>query len=352
MERPVMSLCTVCMNRLDSLRQTLPANLDSDHAEKCEFILVDYNSTDGLEEWVRSEMMPYIKTGRLRYFRLVEPMPLYFSHSHSRNTAFRLAKSDIVCNVNADYFLEPEFFVTIPMHMETDDRKAIILSYSDAESDNFGRICLRKDDFFNIGGYDERFISHGYEDIDLCSRLILSGVSIQQLNEKFWSRYIAQDNDSRIKNSFDYHNIQSIHFKKIDDQHTRILFLFKSGQAQSGTLEKSNHDVPILLEGEWQEGYWRIKNNNIVAKFSGEAEISFSKQTSAVSTEGPFSTVLNEREFKKIIFLKSQILNYSLMRANIRNKTAKVNSKGFPRVVLKENFESEVVLAAEELCMS
>lgn len=339
------------MNRLSTLQQTLPFNLSNDRDRKFEFLLLDYNSDDGLEDWIRSSMMTFIKDGRLRFFQLLEPKPTYFSHSHSRNILFRLAKGDVLCNVNADYFLEPEFFETMPKYIKGDEKKAIILSYSDTDSDNFGRICVKKDDFFNIGGYDEKFVSHGYEDIDLCSRLILSGVSIQQMNEKFWSRFIGQDNDSRIQNSYDYHNVQSIHLKKINKQVTRILFLFKSGKAQAGTLKRSVHDVPILLEGLWQEGFWRKIENNILISLPGKQELCVSADISDGKYNHSYSTLMQGKEFNKVIFLKSQILNYSLMRTNIRNKVTRVNPN-LGQVILKENFESTVVLDKIQFSLS
>src|SRR5574343_1908709 len=63
-----ISICTTCMNRLRDLEYTLPKNLeDNKNYKKLEFVLLDYNSTDGLSDWVKKYMMSYIKTGRLVY---------------------------------------------------------------------------------------------------------------------------------------------------------------------------------------------------------------------------------------------------------------------------------------------
>ena len=52
-----ISFATVCMNRLHHIRQTLPKNIaDNSDYENVEFILLDYNSSDGLEEWVKETM--------------------------------------------------------------------------------------------------------------------------------------------------------------------------------------------------------------------------------------------------------------------------------------------------------
>ena len=71
-----------------------------------EFVLLDYNSTDGLEEWVK-ELQYYIDTGILVYYRTEEP--LNYHRTHSRNMAFRLSTGDIVCNLDADNFLGEGF---------------------------------------------------------------------------------------------------------------------------------------------------------------------------------------------------------------------------------------------------
>jgi hypothetical protein len=42
------------MGRLGQLKETLPANLRVLQGANVEFVLVDYNTRDGLEEWVRS----------------------------------------------------------------------------------------------------------------------------------------------------------------------------------------------------------------------------------------------------------------------------------------------------------
>ncbi|HEX6426988.1 MAG TPA: glycosyltransferase, partial [Niastella sp.] len=98
-----ISFCIVCMNRLHHLQQTFLRNIhDNDDYPNLEIVLLDYNSQDGMELWVNENLREFIAAGRVTYYKTFEPQ--VFSHSHSKNLAFRLASGDIVCNINADHF--------------------------------------------------------------------------------------------------------------------------------------------------------------------------------------------------------------------------------------------------------
>lgn len=99
-----ISFCITCMNRLKHLQETLEKNiLDNFLVDEVEFVVLDYNSQDGLEEWIAQSMMKYIEMGILVYYRTTEPA--YYRRSHSRNMVFRLAEGEVVCNLDADNYL-------------------------------------------------------------------------------------------------------------------------------------------------------------------------------------------------------------------------------------------------------
>jgi hypothetical protein len=76
----------VCMNRLHQLKQTLMQNIaDNADYEQLEFVVLDYNSKDGMEEWVKQNLAGQIKTGRVVYYKTIEPES--WSPSHSKNLA-------------------------------------------------------------------------------------------------------------------------------------------------------------------------------------------------------------------------------------------------------------------------
>src|SRR5882757_4285785 len=98
-----ISVCTVSMNRLHHIRETLPVNIiENIRYPNIEFVLLDYNSSDGLEDWVRLNMMTYIDSGILKYYRTAEPA--YFQLSHSRNMVTCLSSGDILCMIDGDNY--------------------------------------------------------------------------------------------------------------------------------------------------------------------------------------------------------------------------------------------------------
>ena len=87
-----ISFCTTVMNRLYNLKETLLKNIeDNKEYPDLEFVILDYNSQDGLEKWMKDNMMEHIESGRVSYYRTEEPK--YFNMAHSRNIAFKVDSS-------------------------------------------------------------------------------------------------------------------------------------------------------------------------------------------------------------------------------------------------------------------
>src|SRR5208337_3794663 len=98
-----VGFCTTCKGRAPHIKETLPANLRSNEAAR--FILVNYNSPDQLDDFIRKEHMADIDSGRLSVYRFTEPGP--FRMAHAKNLAHRLAireGADILVNMDADNF--------------------------------------------------------------------------------------------------------------------------------------------------------------------------------------------------------------------------------------------------------
>ena len=56
------------MNRLEHLKVTLPKNIiDNIGYDNIEFVIVDYNSKDGLQSWINSNLKKYVDSGILVY---------------------------------------------------------------------------------------------------------------------------------------------------------------------------------------------------------------------------------------------------------------------------------------------
>ena len=199
-----ISYCTTCMGRLHHLRQTLPANLEANAGLPVEFIVLDYNSPDGVGDWIRSNFLTEIEAGRLVYGRTTEPR--FFNMAHAKNVAHRLASGRIVCNVDADNFVSGEFTRWLLKLFAI--RRPIIARGVNIQS-YWGRIALLRRWFQRLGGYDEKLgVRWGYEDSDLICRALRLGLEVVSLPEAF-GKALTHSDVERLENfpvKFDHRN--------------------------------------------------------------------------------------------------------------------------------------------------
>jgi glycosyltransferase involved in cell wall biosynthesis len=190
-----ISFVTTAMGRLEHVRQTLRQNIaENEDYPAAEFVLLDYGSRDGLEDWVRSDAMSLISAGKLVYFRLdgVE----HYSHSHSRNVGFLAASGAVVCNVDADNIMPRGFAFHVN---ELLHRHPQALAFFAAGGETGGRLATFRNDFLAVGGYDEAFAGWGHEDVDLRNRLQQLGCEHLHLDKKF-AVAISHGDAQRIEN--------------------------------------------------------------------------------------------------------------------------------------------------------
>lgn len=191
MDQPVssykaISICTTCMNRVGDLSKTLKQNIvdNQDYQGKLEFVLLDYNSKDGLDEYVKSNLMEYIKSGILVYYRTEEPK--YYSMSHSRNVAFKLASGEIINSVDADNFVGKGFVNRINMLSHQQPEKAVFLK---GRRMLRGRLGFYKKEFMeDLTGYSEVLgtIGYGAEDHDIMHRACGLGYKLMWFGGEFY----------------------------------------------------------------------------------------------------------------------------------------------------------------------
>jgi len=167
-----ISICTTVMNRLGDLKQTLPKNMeDNSDYPNLEFVILDYNSIDGLGDWIKSEMAEHIESGLVVYYRTEEPK--YFDMSHSRNVAFKVASGEIVNNVDADNFTLEGFALYINRLANEQPRRAM---FPKSRQLLRGRLGFYKDEFIEIlGGYSETLKFYGHDDANLIHRAFEMG---------------------------------------------------------------------------------------------------------------------------------------------------------------------------------
>ena len=207
-EKRHISLCTSVKDRLEHLQQTFIKNIkDNDDYPFCEFVLLNYNCPDpDTVDWVKSELMTYVKSGVVSYYFFPD-IPT-FDRSHARNLAFRLSKGDIICNIDADNYVGQGFISYVSAMFDTE--KSFLCGPRDGRSLG-GRICVTRKDFEAVGGFDERIKSYGPEDLDLTKRLSLSGLQKRIIQNEKFCHVIQHSDELRTKYHGEDQSISSKH---------------------------------------------------------------------------------------------------------------------------------------------
>lgn len=190
--KPKVSFYTACMGRLHHLRQTLPRNIEwAASYGNVEFVVLDYNSPDGLEEWAKGALLAHIRSGRVVYAKAWRPQ--HFEMAKARNVAALLTSGSVVCNLDADNFLGEGFVEHLAGLVE---REAIV--HSPGLGGSYGRIATCKEDFLTLGGYDERFKGWGCEDWDLINRAKAMGF-VEKTFDHRYDLFIDHSDEERAR---------------------------------------------------------------------------------------------------------------------------------------------------------
>lgn len=213
---PRVSLCTTCMGRLEHLKHTLLENIAVTEDLDIEFVLLNYSSPDFCDEWVRTTLEMEIRSRRLAYYRY--DGAVRFHHSHAKNLAHRLARGNIVCNVDADNFIGSGFGCYLAK--EFNSQNGVFLRGGRPNEESGGRIAFLKTDFCKLGGYDESMNSGwGYEDWDLITRAKLSNLKEVFIYDPTFLKFITHGDSERVRLSREKIKSDS------DNEHRRISFL-------------------------------------------------------------------------------------------------------------------------------
>ncbi len=198
------------MNRLEDIMITLPANIgaNADYPE-LEFVLLDYNSSDGLGKWVARKMKKHIDSGRLVYYRAEEPE--FYSMAHSRNVAFKVATGDIVCNLDADNFTFDGTPVSLSWatwlgDMADNHPWRTVFCKTKQLTIMHGRIGFWKNEFIELlGGYNEELKGYGFDDQDLAERAVGLGFTLVKWGGSYFYRIQtgSKKKDDNLKEHWD-----------------------------------------------------------------------------------------------------------------------------------------------------
>ncbi len=196
-----ISFCITCMNRLFHLRKTLERNiLDNSKYPHVEIVVINYNSKDNLDQWIKENMQKYIDQGILNYYRTDEPEK--FHASIAKNLAHRVAKGEILCNLDGDNFTGKDFSFYIN-YLFNHQHKGFYQFTKKPFWGTEGRIVLKKADFYKLGGYDESLLPIGHEDHDLMNRARAIGLKYQNIQIENFLRYLSNTETEKAENCTD-----------------------------------------------------------------------------------------------------------------------------------------------------
>lgn len=366
----LLSLCTVCKNRSDHYKQTILKNIeDNKDDQNVEFVLLDYNSGDDLEEWVKHNLSEHIKSGLFSYYKTFEPE--YFRRSHSRNMVFRLAKGELLCNVDADNYTGLSFSTYLRNQFATNPEQVFVCAGGQFDSiscsDIGGRICVSSSDFRKVGGYDESMSNYGVEDFDLINRLELLKLKKVIISRKEHLNVIKHAVVNRINEEFPYRNLNQILVSYINPFTSKLLFLFLDNTYALGTVIKakginsedkltrfqSRNDNPIAIaEGNWIKGsleyrgpdIFNLQQENSVANYRVEKRDTHLKMFSD-EIAYDFYPVNGQTMIETAILFYSEIQNKIKMDHNARIEIINPNSGSIGSGIVYKNFDYDNPIA-------
>ena len=261
-----LSFCITCMNRFYQISKTLPINLEHNRVNsyEIEFILVDFNSQDGLQEWVFKNFQSELHTGYLKYYH-TKKMKSWHA-CIAKNTSHILGNGKILVNLDADNFTGPNGGKYIlDIYHKYGFHNTVMHMYSGWSNGSCGRIAVSKKLFLEVGGYDQNLGPMGMEDIDLLGRLInydtlyknnyiLSDPSvIQEILDLRIHNYIPLLIDAKfvktIKNTFEdsFSNIKNNkNPEKIALDNYKMIMNNKLQKKYVSNLEKTHLGIQII----------------------------------------------------------------------------------------------------------
>ena len=206
-----ISLCTTCKNRKWQLEQTLPKNIkDNLDYPNIEICVIDYNSNDGLYEYIKENFSDYIKRGKLKFIHTGEPE--FFHCSKSKNLAHYFAEGDILCNVDADNYTGEDFAYYLN-YLYNKEGMDMIYNFKKAPYwGTEGRISIARKHFLALGGYDESFYPTGHQDHDLMGRGEAYGLKKKIVGVENFLKFISNTQVDKVKDmekspkSWEYYN--------------------------------------------------------------------------------------------------------------------------------------------------
>ena len=347
-----IGFCITCMNRRHHIEKTLEQNiLDNFYPDDVEFVLLDYNSSDGLEEWAKS-MQNFIDAGILVYYRT--PTPSWYKRGHSRNMAIRLSDAEIVCNLDADNFLGKDFCQYIIQSMDKNKNTFYTSNYS--VRNIVGRVCVSKLYFEQVRGYNEQFDSYGFEDVEFYDRLKKAGLTQKYIEGSPFYQYVDHSNEERILCDPAARNLENIYLAYLEPYRTLFLLLYNDHRYKTGVLLNNcllyynvllrervdlndwlvDRRSRVVFEDEVKEGEWRKTEKSICLDHTRDLFFQNSRKSLLSDTATTFYELNNEL-FPGFIMMIGEAINY---RQSHLAEGQIINPSGFGKGIVYKNFDN------------
>jgi hypothetical protein len=155
-----------CMGRLEFLRQTLPTVLANVDATYC---LVDYSCPERAGDWVRRAHPDECRSGRIVVISVSDQRAFHKAAALNAGARAALAGgAEYLCFLDADSVAGPD----LGRFLEAQLAPARFLVELRSAS-LFGFLGVPAEAFARLGGFDERIVGYGGEDIEMRLRLRL-----------------------------------------------------------------------------------------------------------------------------------------------------------------------------------
>lgn len=340
------------MNRTMHLKETLPRNIaDNSSYGNIEFVLLNYNSSDDLHEWVLTAMAPYLQQGVLKYYHTREP--LFFQMSHAKNMAFRLATGDILCGVDADNYTGPGFADYISERFVSNRQIYVqppTIGQDKKRWDVQGRVCVHQEDFHAVRGYDEAVQEYGFEDKDFKRRLELHGCTKHIIRDETFLHAIKHEDGMRIKGGLASWKLKQLFYcqepvpeiillqdnntyEKVTVDHTLLSY-------ESSTMLKT--PIRKIYAGNfiYKERKYHLykKNNESYLTLSVLGDGSLMSQDERV-----FQPIYPGELGENFLFQRAMYLSKKIYLSN-RNQIKLINGEGYGRGTVHEYFTGKTHL--------
>ncbi|MEN0053137.1 MAG: glycosyltransferase family A protein [Mucilaginibacter sp.] len=352
------SFCTVSMNRLHHLKETFIRNIeDNVDYDNIEHILLDYNSSDGMEKWVKDHCATYIEDKKVVYYRTAAPQN--FHRSHSKNMLLRLAEGDVVCFIDADNFTGKgyaNYINTILKNNQDAFVSTIGKRVTNNATDVLGRACCKRSDLLKIEGYDESMADYGMEDVDLANRLEILGKKRILLKKPEYLNAISHFNDERTV--YQSNNLQfRLYVHYINPSVSELLYMydnntFSVGMVTDNATLHSGKKLNLfknlsceLMDRNWVNGNWRLSDNTICLtdEVSGKSMGNLTYEDSVLKVininDKCFYLITNPEVASRAQHSFSILRNRYKTRQNQLQKIIATNDGNFGRGKVFKNFD-------------